>query len=226
MLEAQTMKHFCFLILFIFCLCLLNAQDKRNSSSFFIGVHYSHNNGIYNKQVNYDCIVGENLKLNIVQRGRYLIDAGFLFHHQFINNKLNLLYGLSYNQKGYIETGELKAWNENNWLTYSESVRLHYYGIYSGCSYNLVVQKKFRLDVGALLNPELAGHRAQNSLFLKRFGLSGRTFITCEKVLGRYTSVYLMPFFQTAIVQYNRANVTTKNGYRPYSIGLSLGLKH
>ncbi len=222
------MKRFYFLSFFIFCLCLSYGQEKKNSYSFFIGTHYSQNKGIYNGQVYYDCFVGENIKQNIVQSGQYLMDMGFLYERSLISNKFGFLVGLSYSQKGFHESGEIRPWNENSWIPYTQNVKLKYYGFYMGGSYNLITRKQFKLSIGELLNPELMDGTDYFSSGLKRFGISSRTFVTLGKTICNKSSIYLMPFFQTALGQYsykNRISSVSRNTYSPYSTGLSIGLK-
>jgi hypothetical protein len=206
-------------------------QEKRSSFTFFTGTHYSMDKGIDIEKGFIDCPVGETTYRNVQTRGLALIDAGFLYQYYLPKRKLTLILGANFNQKGYRETGEQMIWDGVAWNSYSKTVKFNYLGAMAGLSYRLVQTNKLKVSLGALLNPEARvfyGYDAMKASYnsLRRYAVSARVFLNMEYQVCSRTSVVVMPFFQSALWSYNYQMLNPNpNLYRPYSTGLSLGLK-
>jgi hypothetical protein len=149
------------------------------------------------------------------------LDVNLLYSKQTRNPKLRIVFGIGLNQKGFGENGMQSDGSANTYF-YVSKLKKEYFSLYGGISYDLIVNKKTKLTVGQLLNPEID---LNNTELYKKMPLSTRTNLTFAWKVGNNFSLQLTPYFQTALSKYNRSLLTNNSSnYIPYGFGLNVGL--
>jgi hypothetical protein len=180
--------------------------------------------GIFNHEIT-DCGNGRSIPLS--QSKADFIDVSFLYCQPTNKNKIELVFGFGVNQKGFIEQGVIPDYK----VTYTTKYKATYFGIYAGISFEVFRSEKTAVTIGQLINPELALPFGSTDLTIgeysayRLFPASARCFVSFYYSIARDLEVCLSPYFQTAVITYSRRDVNKSGaGYRPYAVGVNVGL--
>jgi hypothetical protein len=142
-----------------------------------------------------------------------------LFFEKVSNSKNHFGLGFNFNQKGFIEKGQSITAINAVQQVYSKTYRFNY----------LALQFNFRRDLMNLgkstvfLNNGVAGEYQLNNLALNKFAaVSYAGGLGAEFEMNGKWNLLVVSEFRTAFYDYNDFYT---GHYKPYSLGLSVGLK-
>jgi hypothetical protein len=153
-------------------------------------------------------------KLSSVAGANALLAAEFLS-----NTKNHFGFGLNFNQKGFVEQGEVISENGTVKTSYSDTYRLNYAAFQLNYRRDLFQIKSNKI----FLNNGLATEYQLNSPSVnKSFGFSYAGGLGTEiEMKGRW-NLLLMSEYRTALHDYNDSYT---GHYKPYSLWLSVGFR-
>lgn len=144
----------------------------------------------------------------------------FIYSHK-ISSKWALDIGVSFNKKGFKATGLLHDFPRSI-LPYEGKRIQEYGGFLIGGQCNFHQKGSWKFNIELLLNPEF---ERLDFLDMRKSVVSTIALLIIEKQINDNLSVSLNPFFETALMKYNKPSSSTFQ-YTPYGYGLKLGLQY
>ena len=154
-------------------------------------------------------------------------------HKSIICNSVSAIYtsklsphvdwnlGFHFNNKGFKQLE--KHWSEMAVSNLEKNKIQYYSGILMGLRYNCFEKNTWKLSAEVFINPEINIRKYD---YLKRIGISSIAQLSIEKHITKQIKLTFNPFFETALIAYNKKQVKLYEEYIPYGYGLMAGIKY
>ncbi len=176
---------------------------------------------LYNKVFDLGLSSSDSKLIPQSQKSAYFLDLNATYFFKADKWKLKPVVGFGYTPIGFDEDG-VTLNDSQKLVTYYLPVKFDFISAFVGASYTVISKKEFKIKVIQTFNPMVHINKPVSTV--KKLGLSTRTNIVIDFMLKGGGVIDLSPYFQTAIIKFNRNKTNSASpDFYPYRYGVTIG---